>query len=541
LVGAMIMDFVVRLFLALLFLACRAHLYTFTKLMGYRRFEPDPNSVLVTCCTNGLGHVHQMERVLSVLQHAGMEFPVVVLAKEQKVPAYKLESLKSRFPDATFYNLNFEVDYDNGKSFDNMHIIASAVKMGVRRLTPFYRKVSRIMRRHRPAYCLSFWEPGVASFINVMNCPTRLVSVASQGQIYADTTGVEKGFFLQALKWFNVGDRGTLVPLSVRPLDDAIPQVVRVPTPAPMEEREDYFVAYSTVPQVMGAIGKRMVGHRVRLFVKERRLAFYTAKYRKYPHVEVRVTAPDFVDQLARSKGLIASPSRGVVTQALALGRPVYLFCPKGHLEQEYNLRFYMKRFAGVACPKSWRYRRFFGARRSGRGRNATVSAPSEYRGRLQTLLEWQASLDAPEMAEAMEVQSAELRDWLGKTDDRIVSQLVPLLSPTAEDLAKRHEEEAKEKEEDERERAEVAAELSTPEEVEEDSADEEEEDDDDPEVEGEAEAANGSAEDAARSDGDTDASSIKRVPTEDRQPSQADAVPLTAPTADLPAAAASA
>ena len=86
-----------------------------------------------------------------------------------------------------------------------------------------------------------------------------------------------------------------------------------------------------------------------------------------------------------------------------------------------------------------------------------------------------------------------------------------------------------------------VAAELSTPEEVEEDSADEEEEDDDDPEVEGEAEAANGSAEDAARSDGDTDASSIKRVPTEDRQPSQADAVPLTAPTADLPAAAASA
>ena len=339
LVGAMIMDFVVRLFLALLFLACRAHLYTFTKLMGYRRFEPDPNSVLVTCCTNGLGHVHQMERVLSVLQHAGMEFPVVVLAKEQKVPAYKLESLKSRFPDATFYNLNFEVDYDNGKSFDNMHIIASAVKMGVRRLTPFYRKaspstanprprltsslsrspstlplshptrhpcpqVSRIMRRHRPAYCLSFWEPGVASFINVMNCPTRLVSVASQGQIYADTTGVEKGFFLQALKWFNVGDRGTLVPLSVRPLDDAIPQVVRVPTPAPMEEREDYFVAYSTVPQVMGAIGKRMVGHRVRLFVKERRLAFYTAKYRKYPHVEVRVTAPDFVDQLASSSGM---------------------------------------------------------------------------------------------------------------------------------------------------------------------------------------------------------------------------------------------
>ena len=68
----------------------------------------------------------------------------------------------------------------------------------------------------------------------------------------------------------------------------------------------------------MGAIGRRMAGHSVRLFVKERRLAFYTAKYRKHPHVDVRVTSSDFADQLAASRGLIASPSRGVVTQARA-------------------------------------------------------------------------------------------------------------------------------------------------------------------------------------------------------------------------------
>ena len=39
------------------------------------------------CCTNGLGHIHQMERVLGVLQEEGMKFPVIALAREQKVPA----------------------------------------------------------------------------------------------------------------------------------------------------------------------------------------------------------------------------------------------------------------------------------------------------------------------------------------------------------------------------------------------------------------------------------------------------------------------
>ena len=41
-------------------------------------------------------------------------------------------------------------------------------------------------------------------------------------------------------------------------------------------------------PQVLNAIRTKMTGEtRVRLFVKERRLAYYQAKYRKVPHVEV--------------------------------------------------------------------------------------------------------------------------------------------------------------------------------------------------------------------------------------------------------------
>ena len=122
-------DFLARLLLFLLAVGLRVHLYPLAKLAGgYRRYKPDPDSILVTCCTNGLGHVHQMERVLGELEAAGLRFPVIVLAKEQKVPAYKLASLKKRFPDAKFVNLNWEVDYDDGKSFQNSKIVWSATK-----------------------------------------------------------------------------------------------------------------------------------------------------------------------------------------------------------------------------------------------------------------------------------------------------------------------------------------------------------------------------------------------------------------------------
>ena len=122
-------DLLARLLVFLASLIVRVHVYSLAKLMGYRRYEPQRDTILVTCCTNGLGHVHQLERVLTVLQDAGLEFPVIALAKEQKVPKYKLDSLKAAFPRATFYNLNFEVDYDSGKSFNNLHIAGSATKM----------------------------------------------------------------------------------------------------------------------------------------------------------------------------------------------------------------------------------------------------------------------------------------------------------------------------------------------------------------------------------------------------------------------------
>ena len=93
-----IKEFIVRFLLFCIATSMKMHMYPLAKFWGYRRFEPKPESVMVSCCTNGLGHIHQMERVLGVLQEEGIKFPVIALAREQKVPAYKLAALKEKFP-----------------------------------------------------------------------------------------------------------------------------------------------------------------------------------------------------------------------------------------------------------------------------------------------------------------------------------------------------------------------------------------------------------------------------------------------------------
>jgi len=423
----MLQEALIRLALTMLAVGLRMHIYPLAKLVyGYRSFEPRPDTVLVSCCTNGLGHIHQMERVLGTLQEEGMKFPVIALAREQKVPAYKLAALKEKFPDTKFVNLNFEVDYDNGKSFKNIDIMFSAMKTFGLRGHGLVRRVVGLLKRYKPAYCLSFWEPGCATILNVLNCPTKLVSVASQGQLFADDRGGAQGdgFIMRGMHQVNVGHKGTLVPLSVRPLPGAIPQIVKLPRPQPPgDAKGDFYVAYTTAPQVLAPIKRKLKG-RVLLFVKEKRLAYYTRQYRKYPHVEVRPTAPDFADYLARSKGLIASPSRGVVTQAVAIGKPVYLFCPRGHVEQEYNLAFYLRFFAGVASPRTRRYRRYV------RGRYIRKTkrneAPEGWPGALLSLPEWEEKIrtGAYELTE----QAAQLSGWLEQIDPLIKARLLPLL-----------------------------------------------------------------------------------------------------------------
>ena len=94
-----------------------------------------------------------------------------------------------------------------------------------------------------------------------------------------------------------------------------------------------------------------ITSHKILLFAKN--VDKWSAFYKGNPNVTVQPVGPAFQHALARSSGIIASPSPGVVIQALGCAKPCYLFIPDGHLEQTCNYNYYMKHFVGVSSPLS--------------------------------------------------------------------------------------------------------------------------------------------------------------------------------------------
>ena len=130
----------------------------------------------------------------------------------------------------------------------------------------------------------------------------------------------------------------------------------------------------------------RIRRHRVILFSKNH--MYWAKKCEKYKHILVLPRSPDFIDALACSAGLISQPSRGVVTQAIALGKPVYLFCPKGHVEQELNYKLYLSQYEGIGSP-------------------STV-----------TIEKWEKT------EYNLVSQAQRMRSWLSQTDERIMRKI---------------------------------------------------------------------------------------------------------------------
>ena len=97
-----------------------------------------------------------------------------------------------------------------------------------------------------------------------------------------------------------------------------------------------------------------------------------------------------------RCAGLVASPSPGVVTQALAVGRPCYLVCPTGHLEQKFNQDYYFKYFTGVTKPS------------------------------MQGIGEWAASIKTTD--DSLLPQAQKIRDWLLKFEEQTQKTAIPIL-----------------------------------------------------------------------------------------------------------------
>ena len=104
----------------------------------------------------------------------------------------------------------------------------------------------------------------------------------------------------------------------------------------------------------------------------------------------------EFADYIARCAGLVASPSPGTVTQALACGKPCYLICPPGHLEQQFNQEYYFKNFIGIHSHAS------------------------------KDINEWAEDIDLND--DSLIHQAIKLRNWISSFDLQAEKFLIPAL-----------------------------------------------------------------------------------------------------------------
>ena len=101
------------------------------------------------------------------------------------------------------------------------------------------------------------------------------------------------------------------------------------------------------------------------------------------------------------------------MAQALAIGRPAYLCCPPGHLEQKFNEDYYFRYFEGCTSPE--------------RGGPA---------GRGQDIDSWADGVSLAEDASLME-QAASLRGWLLRFDEQAERLVIPTVRRMLDESAR--------------------------------------------------------------------------------------------------------
>ena len=98
-------------------------------ILGYRNYEPKPDSLALCVHTNGMGHVIQMLRILDVLNAASIRVSLITIPVREKIPQHFLVSLREKVgPDTEIVDLNHEVHYDdnNGAGINNLAVVLEA-------------------------------------------------------------------------------------------------------------------------------------------------------------------------------------------------------------------------------------------------------------------------------------------------------------------------------------------------------------------------------------------------------------------------------
>ena len=394
--------------------------WLFGPLVCWWGYEPDPSKLLMTVHTNGMGHVKQAVALSDILGRVGIKIDTIAFGDLSKVPQSNIDEFKRHQPGVEILDFAHEIHYDDnhGASVSMVAVVLeTAWKITVRNsarnsardsaqcsdgapVCPpsqgppglfMLRRFTKLLRQKRWGTCLSLWDPHVPLIMDSImgGRKMKILAVATQGLLYLDWP---HDLQLDFLYYANMGTRmgSELVSLLFFPQDDAMPVIVKVPEMAP---KEDFLVAYSCMPACLTSISQ-ITTKKVVLFTKN--VDKWADYYRANKNIEVRPVGNEFAGYLSRCAGLVASPSPGVVTQALAIGRPCYLLCPPGHLEQQFNEDYYFKYFTGVTKPS------------------------------MQGIGEWAASIKTTD--DSLLPQAQKIRDWLLKFEEQTQKTAIPIL-----------------------------------------------------------------------------------------------------------------
>lgn len=387
--------------------------------------------VLFSVSTNGLGHVFQLIRVLSYLRSSGVSEPFrVAVGSASKLPTALVARLKEL--NVAMVDLRCEPNYEaieGEECIRNNRIAATGLMKGLRRGIAI---ISRIVdmfessRSHRPLAVVSFFEPCVPAIVGTLYRGVQIFQIASQGLLLTDTLASDDFLFQMLMSMCTGFQRvelwdtklhvctARLIPLSPDPAaSGAMPQLLSFAEQTCCRA-EPFFVAYSTHEATLAPQISRL-----------RRPTFFFCRHHKRwkkwfrdrncANITVRPVSSDFSSLLVRAAGLVCHPSRGVVTQAVAAGVPVFLDEPlKYHLEQEFNLRFYMKHFRGLATQ--FQHGHIAESRYAG-------AQPKE--GYSVDICQWEDSAWAiasrfGDRDTLLVSQAKRVRDWLGTADQHL-------------------------------------------------------------------------------------------------------------------------
>lgn len=312
--------------------------------------------VLIGICGIGNGHVNRQICVIKKLLNEGMKIVVATTKEKEKM-------IQENFPDIVVLNINIPWITCNDKGVDYVDCLRKYNEQNINQYQSFFEfsiQVEQIFQS-KPDIVISDYEPNVAQYAYSAMIP--LICMEQQSKfLYLDEINIEN-FSIKEERYrlnyfFPKYDKkiiSSFFPISID--DEKIAVVPPIITQFDKVTQKDnnkiivYFSPYSdsdNYVKILNAI-KNITNYTFHVYSSNEYLEF-----KKYRHIHFYNFNKEFKKDLESSTFLLSTGGHQLLSEAIALNIPVYVF-PLDTYEQQYNALMIEKYHLGcLAKEKSY-------------------------------------------------------------------------------------------------------------------------------------------------------------------------------------------